>query len=64
MESVDPKRKPLRKCHSQAIADALIRQGWTLRHPFREREGDEPYEYLSQWDGPGEPPPCAENRFS
>jgi len=59
MDSTTPKRPPRwTKCHSQQIADALVRQGWTLRTEFREPpDAEQPYEYVFEWTNAGDPPP-------
>jgi hypothetical protein len=49
-------QKPITKCHSQRMCDALVRQGWTLRTEFRSTAQDEPYEYILVWAETGSPP--------
>jgi hypothetical protein len=43
------------KAHAKVIADELMRVGWTLRHEFRADGSEEPYEYIFEWIGAGEP---------
>jgi ketosteroid isomerase-like protein len=37
------------------MADRFVRLGWTLKHEFYAEGDSEPYEYLFEWRGPGEP---------
>jgi hypothetical protein len=39
------------KAHAQPVADAYRRLGWRVASVFR--VGDEPYEWLLEWVGPG-----------
>jgi hypothetical protein len=45
----------LGKCHSAQMAEQFIRLGWTLKYEFRTEDDDEPYEYVFEWLGIGDP---------
>jgi hypothetical protein len=45
----------LGKAHSVQMARKFIQLGWTLRHEFCAEGESEPYEYVFEWTGPGEP---------
>lgn len=44
----------LGKAHSTQLANEYIRLGWTLKYEFRAEGDSEPYEYVFEWNGPGE----------
>jgi hypothetical protein len=44
----------LGKAHSTRLATEFFRVGWTLKHEFRAGDDHEPYEYLFEWQRPGE----------
>ncbi|MDB5675635.1 MAG: hypothetical protein JWM65_2617 [Sphingomonas bacterium] len=46
---------PLGKAHSATIASEFRALGWALATEFRAEGHDEPYEYLFEWHGDGEP---------
>jgi hypothetical protein len=46
---------PLGKAHSASVASEFRCLGWTLAMEFRAEGDDEPYEYLFEWHGEGEP---------
>jgi hypothetical protein len=45
----------LGKAHSAQTALKFAQLGWTLKHEFRAEGDSEPYEYVFEWTGPGEP---------
>jgi len=44
------------KTCSTQHAEAYLRLGWIVRHEFRDKPDEQPYEYLLEWTGQGEPP--------
>ncbi|MES2057427.1 MAG: hypothetical protein V4564_15950 [Pseudomonadota bacterium] len=46
---------PLGKAHSAIVADEFRTLDWTLAMELRAEGDDEPYEYVFEWRGDGEP---------
>ena len=52
MEDAKPR---FAKAHSYLIANLYVQAGWVIRAEFRDKEDEEPYEYLLAWPGDGDP---------